>query len=76
VIRHWQLWRIWTRGWGVRDWWAYFRRDGLPISVAWVLPRAVVYWCYVRVTVATAPDPSVLTFGDVCKVWREKGTGK
>lgn len=43
------MWRIWTRGWGVRSWWIWFRSEGLPMAVAWSLPKNVALWTFIRV---------------------------
>jgi len=43
------MWRLWTRGFGVRDWWHWFRVTGFPVWVAFHLPPRWVYWCAIRV---------------------------
>lgn len=43
------MWRLWTRGWGPRDWWFWFRREGFPMWVACHAPKRIVYWCAILV---------------------------
>ena len=43
------MWRLWTKGFGPRDWWFWFSREGFPLWVAVHLPPRIVYWCTVRV---------------------------
>lgn len=65
------MWRLWTPGWGVRDWWQWVRREGLPLWIAFRLPRRVVYWAYIRVS-ASATDSPGTEFDLACKAW-ERG---
>ncbi len=51
------MWRLWTRGWGPRDWWYWFKREGFPIWVAWHLPARWAFWAYVRVATLEADAP-------------------
>lgn len=43
------MWRIWTRGFGPRDWWHWFREQGFPMWVAWRLPHRIALWAFIRV---------------------------
>ncbi len=68
------MWRIWTRGWGPRDWWFWFKDSGFPMWFAWALPRYLAYWTYIRVHTASndgASDEAIATM----KAW-EAGAGK
>jgi hypothetical protein len=55
------MWRLWTRGFGPRDWWHWWRTQGFPMWVAWHLPRRLVYWCVVRVW---SQEPADLSLDD------------
>lgn len=46
------MWRIWTRGWGIRDWWHWFSREGFWCWIAFRLPRKLAYWAFIRVHAA------------------------
>ena len=48
-IQHFQFWQIWTPGWGPRAWAHNFWHDKLPMWVAWMLPRKVALWAFIRV---------------------------
>jgi len=54
------MWRLWTRGFGPRDWWYWFRRTGFPVWVAWHLPTRWVYWCAIRVVAQEPTDRQML----------------
>jgi len=43
------MWRLWTRGWGPRDWWYWFRKEGLPFWIARHLPKRVMLWAFIIV---------------------------
>lgn len=43
------MWRLWTRGWGPRDWWYWFVREGFPLWVAWHIPKRIALWTFIRV---------------------------
>jgi hypothetical protein len=66
------MWRLWTRGWGPRYWWLWFRHEGLPFWLARRLPRSVAYWAFIRVHAAGEVD---WTFNEVAKNWHS-GSGK
>ena len=68
------MWRLWTRGWGVRAWWHWFTTDGFPMWCAWRLPRYIAYWAFIRVYAAdgNCPGPE---YTRVCRAW-EAGAGK
>jgi len=67
------MWRLWTRGWGPRDWWYWVRREGFPMWVAWCIPRSIAYWVFIRVY-AAAGDAGA-DYDRVCKAW-EAGAGQ
>lgn len=50
------MWRLWTRGWGVGAWW-YWVRESTPMWVAWMLPRKVALWAFIRVYAASGDGP-------------------
>lgn len=68
------MWRIWTRGWGPRDWWTWFRDYGFPMWFAWKLPRYLAYWAYIRVHVASN-DGAIADPIATMKAW-EAGAGR
>lgn len=69
------MWRLWTRGFGPRDWWHWFKEQ-VPMKLAFCLPRRVAYWAFIRVYArdGNAPGPE---FKRVCDRWeiemRSKG---
>lgn len=69
------MWRLWTRGWGPRDWWFWFRREGFPMWVAWALPRRIALWAFIRVISASGDSPSEITYDSAYKAW-ENGAGR
>lgn len=68
------MWRIWTRGWGLRGWWRWFWNEELPMRVAWMIPRRVALWVFVRVYGCDlqAPGPEYVR---VYKAW-QSGAGR
>lgn len=68
------MWRLWTRGWGPRAWWFWWTTEGLPMAIAWALPRRVALWAFVRVYAADgeAPGPE---YERAYKAW-EAGAGR
>ena len=69
------MWRLWTRGWGPRDWWYWFVHDGFPMWVAWALPRRIALWTFIRVMAATGDNPDNITYKSAYDAW-EAGAGK
>ncbi len=51
------MWRLWTRGWGPRAWWYWFSTEGLPMWIAWRLPRRLAMWTFIRVYSADGASP-------------------
>jgi hypothetical protein len=49
------MWRLWTKGWGVRSWW-YWMQEATPRNIAMRLPMGIAYWAYVRVVCAYNGD--------------------
>lgn len=68
------MWRLWTRGWGPRDWWYWFRTTSFPMWVAWHIPRGLALWVFVRVYCADGQAPGE----DYVRVYRawEAGAGR
>jgi len=62
------MWRLWTRGWGVRAWWDWFYRDGWPLWVACHLPPRIVYWAFIRVHARDGQNPGE-DFNRAAKGW-------
>lgn len=56
-VRMLEVWRIWTRGWGPRDWVSYMWREGAPMWVAWHLPHRVAMWTFIRVYAESGDGP-------------------
>lgn len=50
------MWRLWTRGWLLRGWWAWVV-DTFPQQIAWLLPRKVALWAFIRVYAASGESP-------------------
>lgn len=69
------MWRIWTRGWGIRAWWHWFSDQGFPMFVAWSLPRRIALWAFIRVMAATGQAPDDITYESAYKAW-EAGAGR
>jgi hypothetical protein len=61
------MWRFWTRGWGPRSWWMWFRDEGFPMWVAWRLPKRVALWTFIRVY---AKDPNQSPGSDYARVYK------
>lgn len=64
---------------GLETWWWWhigrrIRRDNVYMKLAWLVPRPIAYWCFIRVYACTgeAPGPEYVT---ACKAW-ESGKGK
>ena len=55
------MWRLWTRGWGLRNWWYWFRLEGFPLWVARHLPNRVTYWAFIMVSGASGRSPDYPT---------------
>lgn len=51
------MWRIWTRGWGPRAWWFWFSTEGLPMWIAWKLPKRIALWAFIRVYAKDGQSP-------------------
>lgn len=51
------MWRIWTRGWGLKSWWLWFRIEGFPLWIAWHLPKRVALWAFIRVYAHSTDSP-------------------
>jgi hypothetical protein len=68
------MWRMWTKGWGPRAWWYWFRVEGFPIWFVWKLPRHLAYWAFIRVYSADGQGPGP-EFERVCRAW-ESGKGR
>ena len=67
------MWRLWTRGWGIRAWWYWVCHEGLPMFIAWHIPRYIAYWTFIRVySVIGEVGPD---YDRVCKAW-ERGDGR
>jgi hypothetical protein len=56
-VQHFQFWRIWTDGWGPRDWARWTWREALPMWVAWHLPHKVALWAFIRVYAKDGQSP-------------------
>jgi hypothetical protein len=66
------MWRLWTRGWGPRDWWRWFRREGWPIWAVSRLPPRLAYWAYIRVVALSGDNPDNVTFRRATDEWRAR----
>ncbi len=68
------MWRLRTRGWGVRAWWYWFTQEGLPMAIAWRLPHRVALWAFIRVYAAdgSAPGPDYARVYDAWETRRKR----
>lgn len=66
------MWRLWTRGWGVRAWWFWLTTEGFAWFVARHLPRNIAYWAFIRVHGASEVH---WDFKSVAENWH-RGAGK
>ncbi len=69
------MWRIWTKGWGPRAWWYWFRHEAFPLWCAFHVPRWLAYWCTIRVFAASGENPDFIKWSDAMKAW-ERGEGR
>lgn len=67
------MWRLWTKGWGVRAWW-YAVKEATPRKLAWMLPRQVALWAFIRVYSASIDSPS-RDYVRACDGWSQ-GNGR
>ena len=67
------MWRLWTRGWYLSGWLAWVK-EATPRQLAWMLPRRVALWAFIRVYAADgeAPGPEYSRCYDA---W-ERGAGR
>ena len=62
------------------NWWLFtyrlrnYRRD-LPMRLAWLLPRSVALWAFIRVCGASGASPNEITYKSAYKAW-ENGAGR
>lgn len=63
------MWRIWTRGWGIRSWWWWVRNEGFWQWIAFRLPRRIAYWAFIRVH---AEGEMSWTFAEVADHWENR----
>lgn len=63
------MWRIWTRGWGPRDWWRWVKSEGFALWVAQHLPRRIALLTFVRVSAACGLSPELCTYETCYKAW-------
>lgn len=65
----------------ITAWWYWnvkrkLTRDHLAMKIAWLLPRRVASWAYVRVYVAGNPNgPPSNEYAEVGRAW-DKGAGR
>lgn len=66
------MWRLWTRGWGPRSWWYWWRTEGWPMFVVWkILTPRLCYWAFIRVYALGGQGPGP-EFKEVCDRWEAK----
>lgn len=51
------MWRLWTRGWGPRDWWYWFYTEGFPLWVARHTPPRIALWTFIMVYAGSVDSP-------------------
>ena len=66
-----QIWQIWTKGWGLRDWLSYVKHEGFPLFIAWNLPKSIALLTFVRVYANGMDSPSS-EYKIICNKWGEK----
>ncbi len=57
MFKEFQFWRIWTRGWGFRDWFQYVKNEGFHVWLAWRIPHKVALWTFIRVYAHSEMSP-------------------
>lgn len=67
------MWRLWTKGWGPRAWWSWVVEQ-VPMRLAWLLPRRVALWAFIRVYACDGHGPGE-EYRRVCDAW-ERGEGR
>lgn len=65
------MWRLWTRGWGPRDWWRWVKREGFAIWVAKRLPHQVALWAFIIVYTNGCDSPGP-DYKPVYDAWEAK----
>ena len=65
------MWRIWTRGFGIRDWWYWFNNTAFPLWFARHLPKKLAYWTFIMVY-ANGVDSPDSKFKQICDAWENK----
>lgn len=55
--------------------WFHETRESLVIKAAYLLPRRVALWAFVRVCAATREPPYAITYESAYKAW-EAGAGR
>jgi len=68
------MWRLWTRGWGPRDWWFWFTRTAVPMWIAWRIPRYIAMWVFIRVYSCDGCSPGP-EYTRVMQAW-DRGEGR
>jgi hypothetical protein len=58
------MWRLWTRGWGPRNWWYWFKTQGFPLWIANHTPKRILYWCFIKVCAFSEPHASFQSIAD------------
>lgn len=69
-----RTWGQWIRG---EWWWRVTRKltkDHITRKVAWLLPRYLAYWCFIRVYSASGDGPGP-EYVRACDAW-EGGAGR
>ena len=68
------MWRLWTSGWYLSGWW-HWVKEATPRQIAWLLPRKVALWAFIRVVAATGQNPDQITYESAYNAW-EQGAGR
>ena len=65
------MWRIWTKGWGLKSWWYWFKEERFPIWIAWKIPHRIALWTFIRVYAKDGNSPGP-EYSRVYDAWEGK----
>ena len=69
------MWRLWTRGWGPKAWWDWFKNEGFPMWIAWRIPKNIALWTFIRVYSKDGLAPGE-DYSRVYNAWVNDGRNK
>lgn len=51
------MWRLWTKGWGPKSWWYWFREEGLPLWIVVHSSKRILLWAFIYVYAKSGQSP-------------------